>query len=423
MYRKDVLPNGIRVVTHDLPNRESISIGFWIGVGGRYENDAQKGAAHFLEHILFKGSQKYACEEIKEKIEGVGGNLNAFTSEEQTCFYAKIPSKHLNQTFDVLSDMVTAPLIKKGDVEKEKTVILEEIKMYHDVPQYYVIELLEQLVWPDHPLGKNLAGSLDSVSKLNYQDLRGFHKTFYAPSNIVIAACGNLNHDKILKLVKEKFGHLSNRSYPDYEKASISQTKPRFKFHKRDIEQMHLVFGLPGYDERHKDRFAMSLLSVLLGGNMSSRLFVEVREKQGLAYSICSAAKTLHDTGIFLIRAGVDNNKVTKAIDLIIKQLNKIKKYTVPISEFNRAREYLLGQLLIGLEDTMEHMLWLGEAMIVKNEMRTLKKVIKEFESVTPDDIKRVAREILDLNHINLAMVGPILPDQEIQIQRLIEGA
>ena len=220
MYKKETLKNGLRIVTHDIKDRDSIALGFWIGVGGRYEEDRFKGAAHFLEHIVFKGSQKYSCEEIKIRIEGVGGALNAFTSEEQTCFFAKIPSKHLRQTFDVLADMVVYPKITSKDVKKEKTVIVEEIKMYHDLPQYFVLELLDGLLWPQHPLGKSLVGTAETVMAMSNNDLKGFHQRHYIPGNIVVAACGNLKHDSIVRLARKKFSKLTQFPQRDYMKVN-----------------------------------------------------------------------------------------------------------------------------------------------------------------------------------------------------------
>lgn len=420
MYKKEILHNGLRVITHDIKDRDSISIGFWVGVGGRYEDDRLKGAAHFLEHILFKGSRKYSCEEIKILIEGVGGALNAFTSEEQTCFYAKIPSKHFDQTFDVLADMVIHPKIALPDVNKEKTVIVEEIKMYHDLPQYFVLELLDGLLWPDHPLGKSLAGTQETVTGMSNRDLRNFHQTYYVPENIVIAACGNLKHGRIVKLAKDKFGKLQKSPIKDYVRVNGIVPKPQARFFKKDTEQMHLALGIPGFDEWHKDRYALSLLSVILGGNMSSRLFVEVREKRGLAYSIASSYKTLHDTGLFLIRSGVDNGKIVEAAALILKELSKITRSGVSQSEFQRGREYLLGQLLLGLEDTMENMLWVGEGMVSKNQIKTLNGVVKAFEKITKDDIRRVAKEIFNPKHYNLALVGPVTGRQEKELSQLL---
>jgi predicted Zn-dependent peptidase len=420
MYKKTVLNNGIRVITGNIKDRDSIALGFWVGVGGRYENDPTKGIAHFLEHIVFKGSQKYSGEEIKMRIEGVGGALNAFTSEEQTCFFAKIPSKHINQTFDVMADMVCYPKMIAKDVAKEKAVIIEEIKMYHDLPQHLVLELLDELVWPGHPLGKSLAGTPSTVSAISLHDLKLFHRTFYAPGNIVIAACGNLNHERIVGLVKRKFGKLKASARIDCAKVNGTQLKPKVKFFKKDIEQMHLALGLPGFDENHKDRYVLSLLSVILGGNMSSRLFVEVREKRGLAYSISCSYKALRDTGLFLIRAGVDNQKIVEAVTLIAKELNKIKREGVSQNEFKRAREYLSGQFLLGLEDTMDHMLWIGEGILTKNKIKTLKSVLNELDKIKPSDIKRVAREILDTKHYNLSVVGPVTKQQEAHLNKLL---
>lgn len=421
MYNKTTLPNGLRIVTHHMKERDSIALGLWVGVGGRYEEDRLKGAAHFMEHIVFKGSRKYSCDEIKMLIEGVGGTLNAFTSEEQTCFYAKIPSKHLRQTFDVLADMVVYPKIDSKDVNKEKTVIVEEIKMYHDLPQYFVLELLDGLVWPGHPLGKNLAGTPETVMGISNADLKRFHTDYYSPTNIVVAACGNLKHEKIVELVKKNFSHLKETPKKAFVHFDAAQTQPRTHFFKKDSEQMQLALGIPGYDEHHKDRYVLSLLSIILGGNMSSRLFVEAREKRGLAYSISCSYKALYDTGLFLVRAGVDNQKSVEAMTLIFKELDKIKRSGVNESEFQRAREYLLGQLLLGLEDSMDHMLWLGDALISKNKTKTLKSIIKLFEKIKKEDIKRVAKDVLNTQRYNLALVGPVTVQQEKQLTELLK--
>ncbi|HLD69919.1 MAG TPA: pitrilysin family protein, partial [Candidatus Omnitrophota bacterium] len=230
MYQKTVLPNKLRIITHPMKERDSVSVGLLIGTGGRYENDQNKGAAHFLEHILFKGSKNYACEEIKELIEGVGGSLNAFTSEESTCYFAKIPSKYLNRTFDILADIVFHPLINKKDVDKERTVILEEIKMYHDVPQYFVLELLDELMWPNHPLGKNLAGSFESVGGMTPVDLKQFHQHYYFPGNIVIGACGALEHKDFIHLAQKKLSGVNFSQEMNFLPAQDNQKTAQIKF-------------------------------------------------------------------------------------------------------------------------------------------------------------------------------------------------
>ncbi len=419
-YSQLALKNGLRIVLCDMPDRQSVSVGIWVGVGGRYEDDALKGASHFLEHIVFKGSESYSCEQIKEQVEGRGGTLNAFTSEEQTCFYAKVPKKHLETTLDVLADMAFFPKIAAGDMAKEKTVIVEEIKMYHDLPQYFVMELLDSLVWPDHPLGKNLAGTPQSVTAMRPKDLKAFHRRCYTPLNTVIAVAGDCRPQRLKKLVNAKLGALSGGAALDFQKVDQVQAAPRFHFHKRAIEQTHIALGFPGVHEEHKDRYVLSLLSVLLGGNMSSRLFVEVREKRGLAYSISSSSKTLTDTGLFMIRAGVDNSKVAQTMEIVLKELNKLRRRLVPEGEFRRAKDYLLGQLLLGLEDTMEHMLWIGETEIATGKIRTLPGMVRAFEKITPEDIRRVARDIFRPAVGNLAVVGPVTDQQENDIRRLM---
>jgi predicted Zn-dependent peptidase len=419
MYSKTILPNNLKIYTHEVKDRDSVALGVWFNVGGRYEEEKNKGLAHFLEHIVFKGSQKYSCEELKQSIEGVGGALNAFTSEEQTCYYAKIPSKHLRTTFDVLADMAFFPKIDDKDIKKEKTVILEEIKMYYDLPQYHVLEQLDALVWPDHPLGQSIAGTQQSVSAIDRSNLRDYHRAYYGPANAGIVACGRIKHDLLVKLAKAKLGGLSLSSNKDFQPAPPLQRKAKVKIEERKIEQMHLALGMPGYDYQHKDRYTLALLHVILGGNMSSRLFVEVREKHGLAYSISSSIKLLKDTGMFMVRAGVDNERLVKALELILKELGRIAA-GVSDNELKRAHDYTAGQISLGLEDTMEHMLWIGESAMARGRPRTLKEVLDGFKKVTRADVKRVAREVLDPGRFNLSLVGPVTAAQSRSVHALL---
>ena len=421
MYQKIVLPNKLRIITHPMKERESASVGLLISAGGRYENAKNKGAAHFLEHILFKGSKHYSCAEIKELIEGVGGALNAFTSEEMTGYFAKTPSKHLDRTFDILADMVFDPLINKKDVDKERTVILEEIKMYHDVPQYFVLELLDELMWPHHPLGQNLAGSFETVGGISSQDLKGFHQNYYFPGNIVVCACGAFEHKHFMNRVQKKLARFDAFKKTDFLAAQKDQSEAQVKFFRKEIEQMHLALGMLGLPVDHKDRYALSLLNVIVGANMSSRLFTEVREKRGLAYSISSSTKSLKDTGLFLIRAGVDNNKIVAALELVLKELKKICLKEVSKDEFIRAKDYFLGQFLLGLEDTLDHMLWMGDSLLTWDKVRTLGEIIEEVNQVNISDIKRVANDLFREERFNLALVGPLTDEQEKQIRSWVK--
>jgi len=419
MRRITQLPNKVRIVTQEFKDRESASIGVWVAAGGRYENRENKGVAHFLEHMAFKGSLKYSCDEIKQLVEGVGGSLNAFTAEEETCFYAKVPAAHLKQTFNVLADISFFPKIALKDLEKERTVILEEIKMYHDLPQYYVGELLEELLWPDHPLGQSLAGTPKSVGEMSAAYLRNFKNAHYVPANTVISACGSMKHEELVRLVTAKLGKLTGFLAPSYIPARRTQEKPGIHLYYKQTEQMHLALGYLAYETNHKDYYVLALLSIILGGNMSSRLFNEVREKRGLAYSVSSGIKSLNDTGYFMVRAGVDNVKIVDALGLILKVLAKIVSGGVKEDEFKRAQEYYMGQSLLGLEDTMDQMLWMGGGVISNDQVKTIEDVIKKIKAVTRADIKRVAKEILDPQRLNVAIIGPMSGDQQEQLRAI----
>lgn len=418
MYQKSELGNGITVVSQPFKDRESVAIGIWVNTGGRHEDERIKGAAHFFEHMAFKGSRNYSCTQIKEKIEGVGGALNAFTAEEQTCFFAKVPKKHFPQTFDILADIVFFPNIEKKDLEKERTVILEEIKMYHDLPQFRVVELLDGLLWPDHPLGKNLAGTPESVGKMSADDLRKFHGRYYVPGNIVVSVCGGIDHEDVKKIVARKLlkvkGNKDNGCVP----AQNHQAKPKVAFLRKDIEQMHVALGALGLKTNHSDLYVLGILNIILGGNMSSRLFNEVREKRGLAYAISSGVKSLDDTGLMMIRAGVDNTKILGAVEVILKELARIRKNGVSDDELKRAKDYFIGQFQLGLEDTLDHMLWIGETVISKDRVNTPADVVREIREVKSSHITRIAREILDPQRLNLAVVGPLTDAQEKDLCR-----
>ncbi|MDP2654802.1 MAG: pitrilysin family protein [Candidatus Omnitrophota bacterium] len=420
MYHRTDLENGLRVVTHSVPDRQSVAIGIIVGAGGRYEEKANKGVAHFLEHMVFKGSRKYSCKQIKESVEGVGGALNAFTTEEQTCFYAKIPAKHLSLTFDVLADMAFFPSLAEKDVVKEKGVILEEIKMYHDLPQYYVHDLLDELMWPDHPLGISLVGTQESVGGLSAAALKTFHADNFRAGNVVISACGHLRHDAFVRLVRQKLGKISSGTGPDFLEAAASQDHPKARFFRKDTEQMHLALGMPGMDNQDPERYALSLLNIILGGNMSSRLFNEIREKRGLAYSISSSTKYLYDTGALVVRAGVDNAKIVDTVDVVLRELVKIRRNGVGAGEFARARDYFIGQVTLGLEETMDHMLWIGESTMIYDRIRTLKELIALIRKVKPGDIRAVTRKIFRDDRYSMALIGPITDEQEKKMRGLL---
>lgn len=407
-YEKTVLDNVLRVVTHSMAGMQSIALGIWIKVGGRYECAGNKGISHYLEHLLFKGSRRYSCRRLKESIEGVGGALNGFTSEELTCYLVKMPRQYLYEALDILSDMVLHPLLLTQDVEKERTVILEEIKMYKDLPHSYVNELLDELLWPQQPLGMNIAGTHESVARINRQELRLFKEEFYVPSHMLICAVGNLNHRAFVKRVKAIFCDAVQKPAKSFVPAREAYDKAQLKVLHKETEQTHLALGFHGLKRDHPLRAAQAVLHVILGANMSSRLFNEIREKRGLAYEIGTQVRRFHDTGAFLVHAGIDNAKVQEALRLILRELAEIKDRLVHEGEFQRAKEFYLGQLMLALEDTLDHMLWIGESAVTLDKVYTLHDVIKEVKALKRSDIRQVAQHIFQEGKLNCALIGPL---------------
>ena len=418
MYHIDRLNNGLRVVTCEMPGKDSIAVGIWVKVGGRYENSTYAGISHFVEHMLFKGTKNRNTREIKEDIEGVGGMLNAFTAEELTCYFVKMLKNHFHLAMDVLSDMIKNPLFLPAEVEKERTVILEEIKMYLDLPSHYVHDLIGTLLWPKQPLGQLLAGDEKSVARIKRSNLLDFVKRYYHPRNILISVCGDIPHEEVLRQVEKSFPMTDNGSESEFKQAVVKQTKPNLKLVDKKTEQTHFVIGLHGFSRVYSGRYRASLLNIIMGANMSSRLFEEVREKRGLAYEISSRNSFLQDTGSFTVSAGVETKKAPLTIRVILNELEKIKKKPVSQGELRRAKDYFLGQFCMGLEDTLDHMSWIGERALYMGDVPSRYEIEKEIESITAEDITEVAKEIFKNNHLNLALIGSLEEKAKSKIQK-----
>ncbi|MDP3732352.1 MAG: pitrilysin family protein [Candidatus Omnitrophota bacterium] len=421
MYRKTILGNGLRIITHPMKRMQSAALGIWIKVGGRYETSEYKGIAHFLEHLLFKGSKKYSYRKIKESIEGVGGSLNGFTSEELTCYLAKLPYSHLGLALDVLSDMVINPLLHPEEIEKERTVILEEEKMYKDLPQSYVYELLDELLWPNQPIGMTIIGTVESIGRIYKENLSLFKSQYYIPSNIVVSAAGLLEHDKFTNRIRNIFSSLRSKdvSVSPFLKVEEECHRPQLKLLHKDTEQTHLALGFHSFKRDHPLRYAQGLLHIILGANMSSRLFNELREKKGLAYEIGTQVKYFQDTGAFIVHAGIDNRKVNASIEVILKELEKAKDKLVSIDEFKRAKEFYLGQLALSLEETLDNMLWIGESTATLDEVYSLKDIVKKINKIRREDIREVADYIFKENSLNLALIGPLKDSEQVIYEQL----
>lgn len=420
MYKKTLLKNGLRIITHRMPSRLTTSLGIWIGVGGRYENKENKGMAHFLEHLTFKGSKNYSNKAIKESIEGIGGSLNGFTTEELTCYLAKVPFRYFDLTLKIIADIVLNPTLASGDVEKERQVIAEEIRMYNDLPQHIVQDKLDQLMWPRHPLGMNIAGTINSINRITREWIADFHNDYYIPSNIVVAACGNLEHEKVVSLSKRLFKDNRPKDILGFKKINSIQSRPQTEFISKDTQQTHVAIGFPGLNRAHPDRYILGILNVILGANMSSRLFHEVREKRGLAYAISSHVKNFQDAGAFVIHAGTDNIKFIETIKVALEQLKKIKKQKVEKSELKRAKDYFIGQIVMSLEDNLEHMLWIGESTMSLNKTFSFKQILDEVNRINTQDIFNMANKIFKSDKISLAVVGPSAGKSQKQIKNIL---
>jgi predicted Zn-dependent peptidase len=400
----------------------SAAVGIWIKVGGRFESGANKGISHFIEHLLFKGSKKYSCRKIKEAVEGVGGSLNGFTSEELTCYLIKAPERYLKLALDILSDMVINPIFAPQEIEKERTVILEEIKMYKDLPQSHVHELLDELLWPHQPLGESIAGSQESVKNITRQDLLDFRRGHYTAPNIVVSAAGRFIPEELTVAVKKNFSKLPQKNRNTFVPAKEAQRKPQLHILDKQTEQSHLALGFHSFRRGHSLKHALALLHIILGANMSSRLFNEVREKRGLAYEIGTQARYFLDTGSFLVHAGIDNHKVPQAVEVILKELSRIRGELVSADEFKRAKEFYLGQLMLALEDTLDHMLWIGESTSSLNRTYSLEEVVKEVQRLSRADIRSAAQSIFKEESLNLALIGPLSAQHEAINRKLHLG-
>lgn len=417
IYKLTTLENGIRVLTVKLPNRNSVGVGIWVKIGGRFEPKRLSGISHFLEHMLFKGTKHRSTRKIKADVEGVGGMLNAFTGEESTCYFVKIVRRHAAKAFDVLSDMVNHALLDHKELEKERAVILEEIKMYLDLPSHHVHELMSELLWPNQALGRPLAGTAETVSRLRSKNLRAYMDKYYHSRNLLVSFCGEVEHEEACRLTESAFVHRRPRENARFEKALSRQTKPRFCLVNKKTEQMHFVLGFHGLSKTHPDRYTLAILNVILGANMSSRLFEEVREKRGLAYEIRSGIGFFEDTGAVTISAGVETNKELLAVRVIMRELKRLKAGLVSQDELRRAKDYFLGQFSLGLEDTLDHMLWAADRLVYRDDLPDHNEILKSIESVTNDDIRTLARHIFKTEGVNLSLIGSYGKGFEQKIQ------
>lgn len=418
-YILNRLPNGLRVITVPMKDRDSASVAIWVKAGARFETKKNSGVSHFLEHMLFKGTRKRNTRQIKEEIEGVGGVLNAFTGEESTCYFAKLLLEHFPKALDVLSDMINHASLPPSETEKERGVILEEIKMYKDLPSHHVHDLMGELMWPDQPLGRMISGTEETVSKLSRSEIIGYKKKHYHPANLIVSVSGSVTPEQVMEQTARWFNEKGSFQESVFERAVERQIRPRTVFLEKQSEQTHLVIALRGLSRFHPDRYTLGLLNVILGSNMSSRLFEELREKRGLAYEIRSGASFYQDTGVVSISAGVEKTKAPKAIQVILRELEKFRQKPVTEGELRRAKDYFMSQLYLAIEDTLEHLLWAGERVLDGGELPNHDKIRRHIESVTSRDIQETAKKLFVNKGLNLALIGPLAE----KVQKEIRGS
>jgi predicted Zn-dependent peptidase len=406
MYKKTTLAGGLRVLTESMPAVRSASIGIWADIGSSLERREQRGISHLVEHMLFKGTQRRSAREIAETMDGVGGSLNAFTDKETTCYYAKVIDRHVPLAMDVLSDMFLHSLFDAQELAKEQKVILEEIKMYEDSPDELIHDLFLQTMWSGSNLGEPTIGFVDTVNRLTPTDLRAHMKRHYAPDSVVVAAAGNIEHDRFVELVAECFAQFTGSSQklePD-----APDTTPSALVRQKDSEQAYVVLGSRGLDVRDDRRYALSVLDTVLGGGMSSRLFQEIREKRGLVYTVYSFQAAYRAAGLFGIYAGTSAQNVQPCIDVIAEQLAALRNVEIGENELHLAKEHIKGNLTLSLESTSSRMIRLGRNEFALGRQVEPEEIEERIDAVTADEIIGLSRELFAEDQLGLCILGPV---------------
>lgn len=415
MNHKTTLDNGLRVVTTTMPHTRSASLCFFIGTGSRYESESVAGVSHFIEHLVFKGTEKRPTSgDVCSAIEGVGGILNAGTNKELTLFWTKTAKIHFALSLDVITDILLNSKFEPSEIERERQVVIEEINMCKDSPASRVNLIIDELLWPDHPLGRDTAGTKESMTGISRDAVLEYLHRHYSPSNAVVAVAGNIKHDETVDMVSEAVASWNNKQDVSEYLPYRPQPNPRLLVENRDTEQAHLCLALPGLSLMDDRRYALDLLNIILGEGMSSRLFIEIRDKMGLAYNIYSYSDHLLDTGCLTIYAGVEPKNLTVTLKAITEQLAKIKEL-IPEGELSKARELTKGRLLLRMEDTRDVAGWTGGQEILTKKILTVDQVTKKIDAVTAEEIKKLAEELLIGQNLRLAVVGPVKKEEPLE--------
>jgi predicted Zn-dependent peptidase len=403
--RREVLPNGLTIITEQMQHIRSASIGIWIKTGSRDEDPVWNGISHFIEHMVFKGTKNRTAEEIARQVDSIGGNMDAFTAKECICFSAKVLDEHLPIAMDVLSDLVLNPVFDAQDITRERGVILEEIKMDEDSPDYLVHEIFTQNFWKDHPIGKPILGTKESVKRFEQNPVLGFYHQRFAPGNLIISAAGNLKHEAFVELVNKHFRQVKavKNGFHSPQPKIVSRIIMR---NKKALEQVQICVGVPSHPIAHERRHASYILNTLLGGGMSSRLFQNIRERQGLAYAIYSDLNPYRDTGCLSVYAGTSRESAGKVVQSIVSEFRKLKLEEVPAEELRRSKDQLKGSLMLSLESSSARMSSLARQEMYFDRFYSMDELIDKIESVTVEEVKQLANEFFQTEAIAVTVLG-----------------
>lgn len=405
-YEITTLENGIRVITETVNHVQFMSMGFWVGVGSRYESEKQWGITHFIEHMLFKGTEKRTADQISGAVDAVGGQLNAFTSKENTCYYIKTLTEDFPLAVDVLSDMFLNSRFDNEEIAKEREVIIEEIKMYEDTPDDQVHDLMSANLWPDHPLGRAILGTEESIAMFDHDMLKDYMKQYYTGSNIVVSVVGNISHNQVVEAIREVLGGIPKGEVNQYRIAD--RAKPGVNCYYKEIAQSQICVAMPGVAKEDDRLFPLSILNTYLGGGMSSRLVKKIREEEGLAYSVYSYNGSYTDTGAFVISVGTRPENCQRVIDIILEELDDVRQNGITKDELDKSFSQLKGSLYMGLETVNSRMNKLGRSMLIYDRVITPEENVDDLSRVTLEDVKSLAGDMFRKENLQITVLGPV---------------
>jgi len=422
MYKKTTLKNGLRLITVPMESANSVTVLILVGTGSKYETKDINGISHFLEHMFFKGTKKRPTTlKIAETLDRVGGEYNAFTSKEVTGFWAKVDKKHLDVALDWISDMFLNSKFEEKEIEREKGVIIEEVNMYLDTPMAYIGELWEDLLYKDQPAGWRVIGEKENILSFNRQKIVDYYKNHYSPSNTIVCVAGGIDKTKIEEKIQKYFKGIKKAKAQPKLKVKEAQKEPEVLIHNKKTDQTHFCLGVRAYDLFHPQKYALALMSIILGGNMSSRLFISVRERNGLAYSIHTSVDNSTDTGYLVTQAGIDHKNLEKSVELILKEYQSMKNIKISEGELQKAKDYLKGTMSLSLDSSDSQASFYTAQELLEEKILTAEEKFKRIDKVSVDDIKKVAEDIFLPKKLNFAVLGPLEETEKQKFKNLLK--